>query len=206
MARNHYPRHRNGDEYYPVGRKPFIVDPGGKERYARDRKGNELYPKNKNNQFARDKHFREYYARDCKNNEFYPRRNGFSLVIRTINGYEMAKWANGLRRYPTDAEGNEYYLTKNGLPILIHRDDGEPYFAKNKRGVFCIPWNVLHEYVTDTESHVETTDSLGNRVFIWKNDLPQNSLNGTCRCLCVMFAKCPCVVHLSENDLPGNGE
>lgn len=201
MARNQYPRRRNGDEYYSRSRKPFVVDPGGNERYARDRKGNESYPRVKNNPFARDKHFQEYYARDCKNNEFYPIRKRFSLVILTKDGYKMAKWASGMQRYPTDVKGNEYYLTKDGEPMLFRQEDGEPYFAKTKRGIVQIPWNVSQEYATDAESHFETTDALGNGVFVDRNDAPKMSSNVICRCICEMIAICPSVGYLLANAL-----
>ncbi|GBO12058.1 hypothetical protein AVEN_37908-1 [Araneus ventricosus] len=201
MTRNQYPRRRNGSEYYSRGRKPFVVDPGGKERYAQDKIGNEIYPKRKLKQFARDKYFQEYYARDSKNNEFYPIKKRYSVVIQTKDGYKLAKWADGLQRYPTDVKGNEYYLTQNGEPILIYQEDGKPYFAKNKRGISQIPWNALQEYVSEAESHVEAKDALGNQVFLNRNEIPKSSANSVCRCLCEIMTICPSVGYLFANTL-----
>ncbi|GBN19692.1 hypothetical protein AVEN_261777-1 [Araneus ventricosus] len=191
MVQKRYLRRRNGDEYYPRGRKPFIVNPEGNERYARDRKGNEFYPRTRQNRFARDKYFREYYAQDRENNEFYPFRKGLSEVIRRVDGYQTARLANGSERYPTDARGNEYYLIQNGKPILCRQHDGKPYFARSRRRIAQIPWTVLHEYVSDRESHVATRDAVGNTVYVCRSDLRETSGNAVCRCICEIMAICP---------------
>lgn len=183
-----YPKRRNGDEYYPAN-GAFLVDPSSRELYARDRKGNELYPKS--GSFAKDPEGSFYYARDVHGNELYPVQKRKSILLS--KGHH-ARYADGAQRYPTDSNGNEYYLTcgENNEPYLMRKASGETYLAKNKNGQTLIPWNHLHEFISN-DPHVCSKDAAGNNVYVNESAFPP-ALQALIRCLCHISIICPRMV------------
>ena len=184
-----YPRKRNGDEFYP--KDEFIKDRFGRETYARDRKGNQLYPKRSKRVFARDRSGEFYYAKDNMGNEHYPIIKNKSVFIQdSLNAnMKLALGADGSQRYPSDSKGNEYYLTENQIPFLMRNQNGEVYFAKNRKGYPMIPWNYLHQ-VADNEPLVYVRDSAGNLVYV-KESLFPSALHLLIRCMCNASLICP---------------
>lgn len=176
-----YQRRWNGDEYYP--RDKFNTDKYGKEVYARDRKNNEFYPKSKKNVFARDNSGMFYYAKDNMGNEFYPVRKNKSIFIQdSLNpNIKLALYADGTQRYPVDSKGNEYYLTENGKPYLMRRNNGEIYFAKNRKDCSLIPWNHI-QHLCENEPLIYLRDSAGNLVYVRESSIYLR---------CQAYLKCP---------------
>lgn len=175
-----YRRRWNGDEYYPRGK--FITDKYGKEIYARDRNRNEFYPKRKDVVFARDNSGTFYYAKDSMGNEIYPVKKNRSIFIRdSLNpNIKLALNADGSQRYPADSKGNEYYLTEDGKPFLLRKQNGEIYYAKNRKGHPMIPWNHIQN-VCENEPLIYMRDSVDNLVY----------MKESCYLRCQAYLKCP---------------